>query len=337
MFIYGVGVTVLLAMGAKMLAQIPYLSMMGSLVLAMLLGMGWRASVGVGEGMMRGVSFSGKSLLRLGIILLGMRLNLADIVHAGWGMFAIAVINLVFALGAVYVLTRWMGVERTLGILTACGTAICGAAAVVALAPQLRAKDEETAVAAATVAVLGTIFTVAYTLLYPVLGLSAAGYGVLSGSTLHEVAHAIAAAGAGGNEAVDIAVMVKLTRVAMLVPVALVLGYMMRRGERVKQGTGDEPTEAAGRNKRSTFAIVPWFIVGFVAMSGVNTLGLVPESAAGMLVNAAYLLIGMAMAGLGLNVELKTFRRMGSGAFLAGLVGSVLLSGVGYGLVCLWV
>ena len=106
--------------------------------------------------------------------------------------------------------------------------------AVVAIAPQVKAKDDETAVGAAIIAILGTIFTLIYTLLYPVLGLSPYGYGVFSGATPHEIAHVIAAA-PGGSTAVDIAVIVKLTRVAMLVPVAILIGLWFGKSEGSKE------------------------------------------------------------------------------------------------------
>ena len=138
----------------------------------------------------------------------------------------IAAICLVFTLFVVYGLTRWFGVGKRLGILTACGTAICGAAAVVAVAPQVKAKDEETAVGAATVAVLGAIFTLIYSVIYSILNLSPTGYGIFTGATLHEIAHVIAAADVGGSEAVDLAVIVKLTRVALLVDTSIIIGCM---------------------------------------------------------------------------------------------------------------
>ena len=103
-----------------------------------------------------------------------------------------------------------------------------------AIAPQVKAKDDETAVGAAIIAILGTIFTLIYTLLYPVLGFSPYGYGVFSGATLHEIAHVIAAA-AEGSTAVDIAVIVKLTRVAMLVPVAILIGLWFGKSEGSKE------------------------------------------------------------------------------------------------------
>ncbi|MGI2297998.1 YeiH family protein [Paenibacillus sp. GXUN7292] len=327
-FTQGIALTLGIAVTAKILASFPFLSIMGQLVIAILLGIAWRAVIGVPEKAMTGVSFSSKKLLRYGIILLGMRLNLADIVHAGPKVLAIAIINITFTILVVYGLTKLFKVDKRLGMLTACGTAICGAAAVVAISPQIKASDDETAIGAATVAILGTIFTLLYTVLYPVLGLTAAGYGIFSGATLHEVAHVVAAAAPGGNEAVDLAVIVKLTRVALLVPVAILIGIWMNRAERKE----DNHTE-----KTSWKSIpIPWFILGFLIMSGVNTLGIFSADIVNLVVLAAYLLIAMAMAGLGLNVDIQTFRRLGMKSFAAGLIGSVLLSILGFTLVKLF-
>ncbi|MGG5252260.1 YeiH family protein [Neobacillus sp. SM06] len=322
-FIKGMLLTLIIALVAKALAGLPILSIMGQLVLAILLGMIFSAAFTYPVSYSAGIAFSNKKLLRLGIILLGMRLNLADIYHAGSKVFFIAVINIIFTLIIVYSISKWFGVEKNLGILTACGTAICGAAAVVAIAPQIKANEQDTAIGAATVAVLGTIFTLVYTFLYPILNLTAKGYGVFTGSTLHEIAHVIAAAAPGGAEAVDLAVIVKLTRVALLVPVAIIIGFIAERGK-----------EKSEKRKKSFSSLpIPWFIFGFLAVSGINTLGIVPSSVAQTIVTISYLLIAMAMAGLGLNVNLQAFRRFGFKSFLAGLAGSVLLSALGYALV----
>ncbi|MDQ0194390.1 YeiH family protein [Paenibacillus wynnii] len=324
-FIQGLILTFVLSVTAKGLAALPFLSIMGQLMLAILLGILLRAIVGVPHQAVSGITFSSKRLLRVGIILLGMKLNLGDILHAGPKVGAIAVINIVFTLFTVYGLTRWLKVDRKLGLLTACGTAICGAAAVVAISPQIKASDNEIAVSAATVAILGTIFTLLYTILYSILGLSPTGYGILSGATLHEVAHVIAAAAPGGQEAVDIAVIVKLTRVAMLVPVAMIIAVWEGRKERKIE---DKPKGIQWRKLP-----VPWFILGFLMMSGFNTLGILPGKITEVILVVAYLLIAMAMAGLGLGVDIATFRRLGKKPFLAGLIGSVLLSALGFLLV----
>lgn len=316
-FTQGLAITMFIAIAAKYISMLPFFSVMGQLVAAILLGIVCKAWVGVPEPAVRGIAFSSKVLLRIGIILLGLRLNLIDILHAGPKVFAIAVINISFTIFVVYGLSKWLKIDKKLGILTACGTAICGAAAVVAISPQLKASDNETAISATTVAILGTLFTLVYTILYPVLQLSDAGYGIFSGATLHEVAHVIAAAAPGGQEAIDLAVIVKMSRVAMLVPVSIMIGLWNGRGA----------------NKPERFSLkklpIPWFIVGFLAMSGMNTAGIIPEAITVQLIAAAYFLIAMAMAGLGLGVDLVIFRKRGKKPFVAALIGSVLLAGLG--------
>lgn len=322
----GIALTLVLALAARLIAGLPFFAIMGQLVIAIMLGMMWRAAVGVDNGLLEGASYSSKKLLRLGIILLGFRLNLYDIYNAGATVFFIAFANLTFALLVVYGLSRLFTVEKRLGILTACGTAICGAAAVVAIAPVIKANEKETAVGAANVAVLGTIFTILYTLIFSYLGLNALDYGVFAGGTLHEIAHVVAAADPAGQAALDLAIIVKLTRVALLVPVAILIGILIKRKE----------TGATGEKMTFASLPIPWFILGFLAVSAFNTTGLVSEGAASAIVSFAYLLIGMAMAGLGLNVDFKSFRQMGGKALTAGLAGSVLLSGFGYLLVRLF-
>lgn len=318
----GILLTLILALAARAVSGLPFFSIMGQLVIAIILGMLWRAFAGVNNGLLQGAAFSSKKLLRLGIILLGMRLNLYDIYHAGSSVFLVALANLLFALLVVYGLSTFFKVEKRLGILTACGTAICGAAAVVAIAPVIKANEQETAVGAANVAVLGTVFTILYTLLFPYLGLSALDYGVFAGGTLHEIAHVVAAADPAGQQSADLAIIVKLTRVALLVPVAIVIGLFVQRRQ-----TG------SGQKLKLATLPIPWFILGFLAVSGINTTGIISEDAAAAIVSSAYLLISMAMAGLGLNVDFKSFKQMGGRALAAGLIGSVLLSLFGYLLV----
>ncbi|MBP1156644.1 MULTISPECIES: YeiH family protein [unclassified Paenibacillus] len=324
-FIQGMGLTLLLALSAKYVSGIPFLSILGQLVIAILLGMIWRAVIGIRDENLAGISFSSKTLLRCGIVLLGLRLNLLDILHAGPKVMVIVFTVVIFTLFVVYGITKCFKIQTRLGMLTACGTAICGAAAVVAISPQMKARNDETAISAATVAILGTIFTLMYTLLYPVLGLTPVGYGVFAGATLHEVAHVIAAAAPGGKEAEDMAVIVKLSRVAMLVPVAMIIGFWANRLE----NTGQDKSQ-----KMNWKSIpIPWFIFGFIIMSGVNTLNWIPLAITNQLITIAYLLIAMAMAGLGLNVDLVTFRRLGMKPLAAGFIGSVLLAGLGWVLV----
>jgi len=328
-YLVGLGLIALITTAAMKLGSIPYISMIGPLVIAIILGMVWRATIGIKEVIAPSILFSSKHLLRLGIIFLGMRLNIMDVYTAGTKVFLVGLINLVFALGIMYILTKLFQVERKLSVLLACGTAICGAAAILAIAPLINAKDEDTAIGAATVALLGTVFTLLFTFLYPIMPLTAQGYGIFTGGTLHEVAHVVAAAGAGGEAAVDMAVIVKLTRVALLVPIATFIGYIANRNERVNMnGT-------TSARIKIPWSIFPWFIIGFIVMSGLNTFANVSSETSNHFVTFAYFLLGMAMTALGLNVDFKTFRQRCLKPIKAGLMGSVLLALLGYSVVFL--
>jgi len=317
-YLRGLGITLTLAVLAKGIAHYPIFSIMGPLVVAILLGMAVRAVRGYPGNAEIGIVYSTKQLLRYGIILLGMRLNLTDILHAGPKIFVVACVDIAVTILAVYGIARYLQVSRTLGLLTACGTAICGAAAIMAIRPQLQANEDDTAVSAVTIAILGTVFTVCFTFVYPFLGLTPIGYGVFSGATLHEVAHVLAAAAPAGSEAVDMAVIVKLTRVLLLVPVAILLGMWMN----AKNGSA-----RAGSLRKIP---VPWFILGFFGTSALNSLEVVPQAVANHAVQFAYLLMAMAMAGLGLQVNLKAFRNQAGKIFFAGFAGSILLTALGY-------
>ncbi len=318
-FWIGIGLTFVIAMIAKMATSLPYIALIGPLVFAILLGMLWNTFFPVRADWEAGITFSSKKLLRVGIILLGMRLNLSDIVSAGWLAFFLAIGSVLIGIGAVYGIARAMGADKTIGFLTACGTGICGAAAIVAVSSQVKAKPEQTAVSVAIIAILGTLFTFVYTLIYPVLGLSSEAYGAFVGGTLHEIAHVVAAGDIGGTDALDFALVVKLTRVMLLVVVAGGIGIWMSRKNR-----------QSGEKFNVKTLPIPWFIFGFLAVSALYSTGIVPEAVASLFVALAYLLMAMAMAGLGLNVKLDAFRRAGMKPFVAGLGGTVILVLAGY-------
>ncbi|QKY71697.1 YeiH family protein [Lentibacillus sp. CBA3610] len=324
-FILGIGLTLFLALIAQFIAYLPIFEIIGSLVLAIVLGIVWRVVFYYPSYMAGGITFSSKKILRLGIILLGMRLNLLSIVEAGFSVVITAVVVIAVTIFVIYKIGSKLELNPNIGLLTACGTGICGAAAIVAIAPQVKAKDDEVAISVATIAMLGTLFTFIYVLIFPFLNIESYTYGFFAGATLHELAHVIAAADPGGSTSVDIAVIMKLTRVALLVPVAIIIGLMFARKNR---------TENAADRKFSLKSLpIPWFIIGFLATSAIYTTGILPTAVSDLIVSFSYLLIGMAMAGLGLNVDLNSFKQYGLKSFKAGLAGTVILVFVGAGLV----
>jgi uncharacterized integral membrane protein (TIGR00698 family) len=316
-FVKGVLLTLILALLAGSLARLPFLSIMGIMIISIILGMSWKAFIAVPANASSGITFSSKILLRAGIILMGLRLNFSQFAEAGMSIVLIDVIVIVFTLVVMIYLGGLFKVDKHLSALIAVGTAVCGAAAIVAVAPLIHAKKEFTAVSVACIAILGTIGTIIYTFLYPFLGLDSYQYGVLVGSTLHELAHVVAAAVPGGDTSSEIAIMVKLGRVALLIPVAMILGYLFTAKDHApkgKRGFKDLP--------------IPWFIFGFLIMCLVNTMGFLSSTVTQMLLALSVFLLSMAMAGLGLSINFGDMKKVGMNAIIVGIIGFIALAAI---------
>ncbi|MEC0345766.1 MULTISPECIES: YeiH family protein [Peribacillus] len=318
-FIKGLLLTAAIAFIAGIVIKIPIFSVMGSMIISIILGMAWKATIDVPQGSTTGITFSSKILLRAGIILMGLRLDLQQIISAGFSIVLIDVIVISFTLGFMLYLGKLLSIDRHLSALIAVGTAVCGAAAIVAIAPLIGAKKETTAISVAFIAILGTVVTIVYTFIYPVLDLTSYKYGVLAGSTLHELAHVIAAAAPGGNASSDTAILVKLGRVTLLIPVAIIFGIFFKKSHTVNI------------KKRSLKELpIPWFIFGFLAMCILNTWGVFSESITKILITLSIYLLSMAMAGLGLSVNFKEFKKLNRNVLLTGSIGSLALIILGF-------
>lgn len=256
-----------------------------------------------------GVGLAKQRLLRAGIVLYGLRLTFQDIGHVG--MAGVVVDALV--LGSTFLLAQWLG-RRVFGldarttVLIGAGSSICGAAAVLATEPVIKGRAEDVAVAVATVVVFGTVGTFLYPALFHWnaahgwLDMSPAQYGLYVGSTVHEVAQVVAAGEAIAPEAADVAVISKMVRVMMLAPFLLLLSMAVARGNRSSQVSDGQP-------RRIT---IPWFALGFVAMAGVNSLGVLPAAVVQVGVQLDNALLAVAMAALGLTTHVRAVRAAGT-------------------------
>ncbi len=261
-----------------------------------------------------GVGFSKATLLRAGIVLYGLRLTLQDVGQVG----AAGVVIDALVLCSTFALAWWLGhrvlgLERSTALLIGAGSSICGAAAVMAAEPVVKGRTEQVAVAVATVVVFGTLAMFLYPLLYQWgvhagwMPLDEAGFGVFTGSTVHEVAQVVATGRAIGPSAVDAAVIAKMVRVMMLAPFLVALSALLARGRR------------AGNGPRSTVA-VPWFAFGFIAMVGFNSLQFLPTRLVAALVDLDTALLAMAMAALGLTTHVSALRQAGTRPMLLALL-----------------
>jgi len=271
-----------------------------------------------------GVALSKGQLLRLGIVLYGFRLTISDMASVGWLGVVIdaVVISSTFALACILG-TRVLGMDRGTAMLIGAGSSICGAAAVIATGPVVRARAEQVAVAVATVVVFGTLAMILYPTIYRLGGeygisnLSATGYGVFVGSTVHEVAQVVVAGRAGGPHASDVAVIVKMVRVMMLAPFLMLLSAWMMR--------------AAPRGSvRGAGFIIPWFAIGFLSVAGVNSLAVLPDTVVRHMMLLDQWLLAAAMAGLGLTTHAASLHKAGLKPLLLGAVLFAWLLGGGY-------
>lgn len=258
-----------------------------------------------------GVRFARQWLLRAGVILYGLRLTLQDVGHVGVAGVAVdaIVVASTFAL-AVLVGVRWLRIEPRLAMLVGAGGGICGAAAVMATGPVVRARPDQIAVAVATVVVFGTIAMFAYPALYglglPGLPQDERAFGLYIGSTVHEVAQVVVAGRAVGPDAAAVAIIAKMVRVMMLAPFLMLLAAWLAR--RAKGGPGSHRLE------------VPWFAVGFVVVVIANSTPWLPRALVASLAGLDVLLLGTAMAALGLGTQAAALRQAGPRPLLLALL-----------------
>ena len=285
-----------------------------AIVLGMLLGntaYPWWPKLAEASG--PGVQLAKQPLLRLGVVLFGLRLTVMDIGQVGWAGVVVdaLVLSSTFTL-AVLIGTRWLGLDRRSAMLIGAGSAICGAAAVMATEPVVRARPEQVTVAVATVVVFGTLSIFLYPLLFQLnleLGWipgGATGFGLYAGSTIHEVAQVVAAARSVGIDAANTAIIAKMVRVMMLAPFLMLLSLWLGRG----QGSGRGGVSGSGEKAKIT---IPWFAFAFVAMVGFNSLQWLPAPVHQAITVLDTALLAMAMAALGLATDLGAIRRAGAG------------------------
>lgn len=286
---------------AMLLARVPAIESLGmsALPLAIIIGIviGNTMFPRIATPMGAGVDFSKAMLLRAGIVLFGFRLTFQDILGVGLGGIVIACL----IVASVFLLAVWLGrllkMDAETAMLIGAGASICGAAAVMAAEPVVKAQAHKVSVAVATVVVFGTIGMFLYPFLQSPFGLDAHAYGVYAGSTIHEVAQVVVAGRAVGEEAANIAVIEKMIRVILLAPFLLLLSAWMR----AKSGGGEKSK-----------LVIPWFAVLFLLVGAFNSLHLLPKTVVDGILLLDIFLLATAMAALGLRTHVGAIRQAGA-------------------------
>ncbi|MDQ3645567.1 MAG: YeiH family protein, partial [Actinomycetota bacterium] len=268
-----------------------------------------------------GIRFAVKYVLGVGIVLLGLRLNLQSIALIGAEALGLVLITIAISCAFAVVVGRRLGVSPRVALLIGVGTSVCGASAIAAVAPVVEADDREVSFAVATITVFGTLAVVLYPLIGHVLGLDVLTFGLWSGSAVPDTAQTIASGAVYSTVARDVATVVKLVRNVLIIPLLLMVAWGWNR----RGGQSSASHETTKRSLRKAF---PIFLVGFLALSLVRTANLVdPETLADvdLLTRACFV---VALAGFGLQTRLGHIRRVGARPFLLGF-GTFGLLGAG--------
>ena len=299
----------LLTVVAIFVARVPAIADLGfsPLVIGIVIGMVYANTIRnrVPDSFQTGIVFSAKKILRLAIILYGFRITFQEIYNVGLEGFILSLIIVVstFAIGT-FVGMKLFKLDRDTSMLTASGSAVCGAAAVLATEPILKAEPYKSAVAVSTVVLFGTTSMFLYPIIYSsgILDLDPSQFGVYVGGTIHEVAQVVAVPASIPNSdevMANNAVIVKMTRVMLIAPMLLILGFVL-----AKFFTSGEVSE---KNK----IVIPWFAVGFIAMSGVNSLHIIPNQIVEYINIVDTFLLTMAMTALGMETAISKFKNVG--------------------------
>jgi uncharacterized integral membrane protein (TIGR00698 family) len=313
-----------LAATALLLRRLPGVSTFSPMIISIALGMGLHNTIGAPAWAKPGMTFSLKRLLRLAIIMLGLQLTASQVAEVGLQGAAILAVCLVATFWVTVQLGRLLGVERKLAQLIAAGTSICGASAVIAANVVAEGSDEDAAYAVACVTVFGSVAMFLYPMLPGLLHLDARAFGLWSGASIHEIAQVVAAAFQDGPDAGRLATVAKLTRVMMLAPMVIALGFLSRR----RSDASD--TAAAGERKGPP---IPWFVLGFIALVAINSLFPLPAAAHGPVVLVTSFLLSTALAAMGLETDVRKLRARGWRPLLLGLLSWLFIGGFSLALV----
>ncbi|MDH5464708.1 MAG: YeiH family protein [Thiovulaceae bacterium] len=315
--INGIIFVAIFATAATFIASIPAVAALhiSPLVIGIVLGIFYANTLGnqIPQAWETGITFSGKKILRFAIVFYGFNLTFQQIAEVGMAGFTVSVVMLTttFLIGT-YAGIKWFKMDRETSMLTASGAAVCGAAAVAATEPVLKAESHKVGVAVGMVVLFGTIAMFLYPLIYPLLDMNPSEFGIYVGGTIHEVAQVVAVPASipGGSEVMaNNAVIVKMTRVMLIAPMLIILSLYISYQSKKE---GSEGTKVP--------LVIPWFAVYFVGMAGINSLDLIPANIVQIITTIDTFLLTVAMTALGMNTRFSKFKELGAAPLLTATV-----------------
>jgi uncharacterized integral membrane protein (TIGR00698 family) len=314
----------IVAGAAFAIRMLPGMATFSPMILSIVIGIAFHNIVGTAAWAKQGVTFSLRRVLRIAIILLGLQLTASQVIEIGGRGLGIIAAT-VFATFAFAVwMGKLLGVEPKLAQLIAAGTSICGASAVMATNTVTDAHDEDVAYAVACVTIFGSVAMFVYPLLPGLLHLDPHAFGLWTGASIHEIAQVVAAAFQDGQKAGEFGTIAKLSRVMLLAPMVIAMGLAAARD--AKQRKSDAATSSARPP-------MPWFVLGFVALVGVNSMVTIPGDAKAWIVAATTFLLSVALAAMGLETDIRKLTAKGLRPALLGAFAFLFIAGFSLALI----
>jgi len=328
-FIPGVAMALVIAAAAKFLESLLPIHIIGAAVIAMLIGMGINALWQPTSTFKPGLTFTSKKLLKFAIILLGASLSIGVILNVGKMSLMVMIFTLATCFGGGYFIGKALGLNWKLSNLISAGTGICGGSAIAAIAPTIDAKDTDIAYAMSATFLFDMAMIVLFPIMGRAMGLTDMAYGLWAGTAVNDTSSVVAASFAFSEAAGDFATMVKLTRTLSIIPTVLIFAFInVRLKRREALAAGNSADIKANVSVKKLF---PWFILGFLAMSALKSVGLIPDSVSAVLKDVSKFLMVAALAAIGLNTSFKEMSKSGIAPMLHGFIISALVVVVAIG------
>lgn len=347
----GLVVALVIAIIARYLESLLPIHVIGASVIALFIGMiinrWWKP-----QALSDGLKFTSKKILKFAIVLLGASLSVSTILSVGKLSLAVMFFTLLTCFGGGYFIGKAFGLDWKLSNLISAGTGICGGSAIAAIAPVIDAEDKDIAYAMSAT----FLFDMAMIILFPImghwLGLNDMAYGLWAGTAVNDTSSVVAAGYAFSEAAGDFATMVKLTRTLSIIPTVLIFAYVNIRIKRknnikcsdtiselnnkatkyevcqldkISQNKKSESYENSTISKVHFFSLFPWFIVGFIALAVINSVGLIPSEISTFAKDSSKFLMVAALGAIGMNTSFKDMKKAGIAPMLHGFVISLLV------------
>ena len=317
-------ITALLIAGiAKLIEGLLPIPLIGASIIALFIGIAINHFYPPSQKLEPGLQFTSKKILKLAIILLGLSLSIATILNVGKLSMLVMFFTLLTCFGGGYVVGRTLHLNWKLSNLISAGTGICGGSAIAALAPVIEAEDKDIAYAMSATFLFDMIMIVLFPIMGKGLGLSDMAYGLWTGTAVNDTSSVVAAGYAFSEAAGDFATMVKLTRTISIIPVVVIFGFITANLKKKELAKANMSTNL---NKKTNIkSVFPWFILGFIALAIINSLGIVPANISNTVKDLSKFLMVGALAAIGLKTNFKDIKKAGFAPMLHGFIISTLV------------